>query len=503
MTLRFMRTLGASRRGLCPQTPYDPSIRRNTIRSRCPDVRVPLRLEVATIALVALSGCGEPSATLDASAMLDAPAGDTSAPQPDAVGGPTVQMTGTVVSLDMAPIAGVTVIDSLHPTAGATTTDASGAFVLSVPAGERIQLEASRAGSLTTLVPIPPLSTDFAIDFVFNLTRDELNATLEPPIEGLVEGQAVIGLAGFVSGVPRADVTFTSDEAEVRDIVYDDGTSSYAPGSATVEIGDALALTRADPPSVIEVRATSVRGRVCAAPEGWQGASSDTFAVPTRADALTLTLFECEPAEGTRLVSGGLAEYIPGAPIGTGVALDGASVCLYGTSECTRTSRNGDYSIDVPNDVDIALTYEHPGHESILTVLRAAPSDIARFHGLPVAGYIAEMATTFGATHDSSRGVIEFFTSPDVAVTLTGSTGDGPHYLDPTSAPDPALTATSSRGWGFFFGVPEADSVSLRFDHPERPCTTMGDSAWPSPEPETVRVPVAPGHITFVNLRCP
>jgi hypothetical protein len=332
----------------------------------------------ALVTVLTLAGCGGPSPTLDASTGDDAFEADASTRMPDARAAVTIEISGTVVSLGQTPRAGVTVLDSLHPSVVPSVTDASGAFALVVPAGERVQLEASSPGLLTTILPIPPLSTDFRFDMLFHDSRDVLNDALEPPLEALAEGQAAIGLAGLVGAVPRADVTFTSTAAEVRDIVYDDATTSYRPGSATVEIGDALALTRSDPPAVIEVSATSVRGRTCAAPEGWRGSSSDVFAVPTRADTLTLALFECQPAEGTRLVFGSVAEYIPGAPIGSGVALEGASACLYGTSECTRTSRNGDYSIDVPNDVDIALTYEHPGHESILTVLRAAPDDIAR-----------------------------------------------------------------------------------------------------------------------------
>lgn len=473
-----------------------------TLTRSCADLRGPLGLEVATVAVLLLCGCGGPTPTLDASAMPDASAVDASAPTPDAQDGPTVQVTSTVVSLGEAPLSGVSVSDALHPSVSPSVTGADGTFLLVVPAGEPVLLEARSEGRLTTLLTLPPVSTDFEFPFVFHATRDELNATLTPPIAPSEAGSAVFGLVGVVGNAPRADISFASDAPEVRDIAYDDGTSSYSAGSATVEFGKALAMTDPAPPSTIEFRATSVRGRTCAATEGWRGSSDEVFAAPARADTLTLVVFDCLPAADTRLVSGRLREYIPGIPIGSGPQLEGVSVCLHETSECTRSSALGDYSLDAPRDVDIALTYDHPGHEGILTVLRAG-GDIVRSHALPVAGFVAETVTRFGATHDPSRGAIEFFTSPDVTVALTDGVGDGPHYLDPMSAPDTALTATSSRGWGWFFDLAPTDSVSLRFDHASRLCTEMGESALTSPEPETIRVPVAAGHITFANLRCP
>lgn len=196
--------------------------------------------------------------------------------------------------------------------------------------------------------------------------------------------------------------------------------------------------------------------------------------------------------------------------------LAGVEVCVLDRPEvaCDTTGADGRFELTgVPGGADHQLTLrdDDTGYFPLLAHVAAGSEDVELgTFGLVLDDVADTIAGAAGLTIDRSRALVVFeaFDSfataiggrpdtpqPDVTFALDPADATELVYFDDDGAPDPALTATSRRGIGFFFGVP-AGEHTLSFDHATSTCE-RAPFAWAGPGGETVRLRAVAGY--FVN----
>jgi hypothetical protein len=196
----------------------------------------------------------------------------------------------------------------------------------------------------------------------------------------------------------------------------------------------------------------------------------------------------------------------PGAPIAD------ATICLQGPEgPCVQSSASGAVSLGLPAHAEIAISVKATGFGDRLVPITTTGADLRDWTItlLPKAILHARYATLGAPYPDDSAGFI-FATaqapkgSPvgleGVTMEISPRSGRGPVFFTPGSDPDPDRKATSTWSSGLFARV-QPGEVTLTFGPETVSCVPL-DGGWPSPRPNSVRIPVVAGYETRIRMRC-
>lgn len=191
----------------------------------------------------------------------------------------------------------------------------------------------------------------------------------------------------------------------------------------------------------------------------------------------------------------------------------GATVCEVDTTNCATTDANGQATLDLPRNVDSAVTAVHDDYLSVIVPFNSAATGETTTTTLMGTNEIVQVfADILMSPFPTTTGVTTIVTNrqnPDGTVTpLAGVTyelitGSGIAYFvnDTTGTvlPSRMLTETQGPGWGGFVEMP-AGTVEIRFGGTATNCTRA--FAWEGSAPDRIRMPVRAGFQTQATILC-
>jgi hypothetical protein len=198
----------------------------------------------------------------------------------------------------------------------------------------------------------------------------------------------------------------------------------------------------------------------------------------------------------------------------TKAPLGNARVCVNGRPEiaCAVSDvSTGAFALILPARSELAITATAPGYGGRLVAVVTTTNDWDQFTiAVPKLDVLRTRYGGFGATPpDAATGAL-FATAraprgskgglDGVTLAAVPSSGTGPFYFAPKGVPDPALKATSTWSSSVFANLTPG-VVEVTFG-PENVTCTPYAGGWPSPKPNTVRVPILAGLESRVVLQC-
>jgi hypothetical protein len=193
--------------------------------------------------------------------------------------------------------------------------------------------------------------------------------------------------------------------------------------------------------------------------------------------------------------------------------IPGALVCVRDLRDgpCVRSSESGAFALDVPAHADIAISARATGYGNALAALTTRGANLSRWN-LTLTGDTA-MLRRYAAVDapypdDASAHVLAMVRAPEgsasglegVTIGVIPKPGLGPLYFGPDSQPDRSRSKTSTWSEALFAGVPPGE-VTVTFGPQSLACVPL-DRGWPSPIPNSIRIPVAAGFETRIAMRC-
>jgi hypothetical protein len=188
----------------------------------------------------------------------------------------------------------------------------------------------------------------------------------------------------------------------------------------------------------------------------------------------------------------------------TGDGLENIELCVVDTGTCESTDANGNATLLLPADADIALTVA--GYEYLPQIfpLRTTSEQLVLSYFLTPKELAMAAVNAAGLEFDESAGHVavsllnaSWESVPGYAGTL--SAGDGPYYLDDLSVGiDLSLTQTSSSGRLVGLAIP-TETVTLTL---EGPGTCVPRSYYWQAGPNTAVMAVLPGFVSGVSMVC-
>ncbi len=194
------------------------------------------------------------------------------------------------------------------------------------------------------------------------------------------------------------------------------------------------------------------------------------------------------------------------------VGIAAATVCLHGSlrAPCVRVSDSGDFSIEVAAHAELAMAVTAPGFGSRLVALTTTGKDSNGAYVLLREEVLRARYSALGAVFPNeaigfidgtARGPDDGLTGIEgVTMAIEPKLGQGPLYFASDSRPDPTRTTTSTWSEALFASVTPGE-VTLTFGPAPVSCVPLY-GGWPSPTPNSVRVPVAAGFESSVAMRC-
>lgn len=227
-------------------------------------------------------------------------------------------------------------------------------------------------------------------------------------------------------------------------------------------------------------------GKADAATGGDADVSTSADAAPAGKDAGSTTV----------PLSGALTDFISRNPI------VGASLCITiphsATPTCTKSASDGSYSIDIPADMNIAVTVHASGYLDAII-----PEHVAMDTSLglePITKVDVEMQTAdAGVTLDDTLGHLALnIGSPGVTFSVKPASGTL-LYLDASGLPSATETKTTTAGLGVLFNA-KPGTYEAAYEVGTRSCkVSLG---WPGKAANSVSAPVVAASITSVGMGC-
>jgi hypothetical protein len=180
-------------------------------------------------------------------------------------------------------------------------------------------------------------------------------------------------------------------------------------------------------------------------------------------------------------------------------------VCLHKASpaRCQKTDGSGQFTLPVPANANVAVTFVRDGFLSILVAVRTGSDDI----DIEPTAFTAQLTdadrlyTAMGFTRDPAKGLVDI-ALPGADLTFTPKSGAGPFV---GSTMGLGLTDIT----GPLAGVPltvfaniDPGEVEFRAISPAGPCV-FSDLLWQGSTPGTVRLPILAGFNTrLIAVTC-
>ncbi|MFI5306825.1 MAG: hypothetical protein ACHQ53_05720 [Polyangiales bacterium] len=195
-------------------------------------------------------------------------------------------------------------------------------------------------------------------------------------------------------------------------------------------------------------------------------------------------------------LGGALTDFVSRNPIA------GASLCITiphsANPTCTQSASDGSYSIDIPADMNIAVTVHASGYLDAII-----PEHVAMDTSLslePVTKADVEMqAAGAGVTLDDTLGHLALnIGAPGSTFSVKPASGTL-LYFDASGVPSATETKTTSAGLGVLFNA-QPGTYEATYDVGAHACeVTLG---WPGSAANSVSAPVVAGSITSVGMGC-
>lgn len=177
----------------------------------------------------------------------------------------------------------------------------------------------------------------------------------------------------------------------------------------------------------------------------------------------------------------------------------GMRVCAIDEPEipCTTTDALGKYTLAVPSQTRLTLSYEKDGFVPKLWPVDTGETGFFSFWNMQRRSWYDAQAAALGVSFDSSLGIVSLQVNGEAGVTfrIDPPLGNGPFYTDAKLAADPALLWTSDSGVGAFLNVPPG-VYAASFLHPYAACAAKGE------ETSANEVVVRAGYLTHVSAEC-
>ncbi len=191
----------------------------------------------------------------------------------------------------------------------------------------------------------------------------------------------------------------------------------------------------------------------------------------------------------------------------SGDPLEGVQVCLFASpGVCTTTDVNGTINLTGLAASGDGITATFSGYPTGIWPITPTGNISGWTINLRTDARIATLATQVGATFGSTTGAIVFDAYDGSGNNLSGVSVSTPAgtvgYFTGTGAGlDSTLTATTSVGGGYIFGVPPGN-VEVTFTSPGLVCARNGAEGWPGSGSATTTVPVVAGELTRAAGAC-
>jgi len=194
------------------------------------------------------------------------------------------------------------------------------------------------------------------------------------------------------------------------------------------------------------------------------------------------------------------------------VPIPGATVCVrvLRDQRCVHTSEAGGFALAAPAHGEIAVSATAAGFGARLVALTTRGRDVADWRITLLAESVvrARSAALTDAGGEAEGSIFATAEPPPgsppgiegVTMAIAPATGARPLFFSSTGDPDPARTATSTWSRALFAGIAPGE-VTLTLGPQPLTCTPL-HGGWPSPAPNSVRVPVLAGFETQVALSC-
>ena len=406
--------------------------------------------------------------------------------------------------VDPEPVAGaeVCVLD----TEDCATASSDGVAVVNLPANSETGVTVRAVGFNPTIVP-ETTGENFNADQTTTVLSEGVAATLGALLEidypldgtGVVALNAVLPLPDS-GGLPGASYSLTTGTGTGY-YLNAGGIPVYALDATTAPLGSGgyVEVT----PGTIEI---DVGGSAsdCIPAAGWAGTSANSIRLPVRDGFFTVGVTRCASVRVNATVLGAQQ------PFGDAVPLDGAEVCLDGTSTCATTNADGQASLVVPGNQELA--YAITAEPDFFPVLSPQVSDTdiildPQFTLLSNATFMvfADLIGTPWPPTTAVNSIILYEKPYPDTVGIAGASfelveGTGQsYYLSDSNLPSTSLTETQSNGTGGFI---EASEGTLEVSVTGVSGCDEYSNAWPGSAPDQVRFPSRVGYQTIVLWRC-
>ena len=140
-------------------------------------------------------------------------------------------------------------------------------------------------------------------------------------------------------------------------------------------------------------------------------------------------------------------------------AIEGVEVCVVDAdpANCATTASTGEAVLTVPANEELAFRALKAGLVGSLLPIETGPENLIFTLFKVTETELTERATAFGVTVDPTKGTVAFLhgglAPTGVVPSIAPASGDGPHYLGPTFAAQPAATELPRGGGALFFNV--------------------------------------------------
>lgn len=177
-------------------------------------------------------------------------------------------------------------------------------------------------------------------------------------------------------------------------------------------------------------------------------------------------------------------------------------VCLYRdgqkTAQCTRVDASGEWSLEVPMNIEAGLVFDAAGFEDgFMPIYLTMPTSYWKFSSWTDAEATAAYAKVNVSYPPTDKGNI-LVNGPGTAIAVVPPAGVGPYYG--VKDFDTSLTqAPDANGWGEIMDLPPG-MYDVDVTQATKTCTDA--IGWPANPGHTLRLPVLAGHNTFCFVNC-
>ena len=188
----------------------------------------------------------------------------------------------------------------------------------------------------------------------------------------------------------------------------------------------------------------------------------------------------------------------------TGAGLENIELCVVSTEACQTTDANGNATLDLPADAEIALTVAGGEYAPQIYPLRTTSEQLVLSYYLAPLDLLLAGAADAGVEVDESMGQmaislqnVSLESTSGYAATL--SAGDGPYYVDDLSITiDLSADETSRSGRLLALNIP-TDTVTVTLDGPG---TCRPKAHYWQAGPNKAVMAILPGFLAGVTMIC-